>query len=288
MMNPNTNDLQQVINKLLQDPSVLQTGVKQGAYSVTAGKIWRGTTVIGYAAQSPVEGTKVELLPTSQTTPAEHAIMKRPAPEAPAETPPMTVNSPEGQQAEAPEPQQPQSQPGQQTKVPLSKNGNKQESVEEILRVDETYNPKDLLKQDRIVVYPEDYQALNEHRLIETRRKYIKASASIEFDIEAKRVTGGEWIRLYLLPVVRSEGKYELYSHCVTRECHIPSAHKVEQEVSKEIKEKLTHANLNPRQLMQLGRRIHSMMRAAKDVLGGSPVQSESIEREIETYLAEF
>jgi hypothetical protein len=280
-------DLQQIVQKVYANPEVLKTGIKVGPYSISLGKVWRGNTVIGYAATEPLEGEKPTFMHTSQTTPEEAATFREPAPETPAATPPMQVNSPEGKEAEEP------SEPGKAAGKPqqVSPSGEPSPNGETPPKSEKGYrpppkrkNPRDLLAQSGSIIYPEEYMALNESRLIETRRKYIRASALVEFDIESKQITGGEWIHLYLLPANRPEGKYELYDFCVTKTSGIPHSQKVIREVAAAVRDACPHIVVNANQLRHLGQRMYKIIRAAKEVLGG-PNVGENLNSEIELYL---
>jgi hypothetical protein len=107
-------DLQTVVDALRSNPETLKTGIKAGPYSVAYGKLWRGSTVIGYLPPEPPaegENTPLQILYTSHTSPEEAAIFKSPAPPTPAAAPAMTLNSPEGQQSEEPGSEQQQQPP---------------------------------------------------------------------------------------------------------------------------------------------------------------------------------
>ncbi len=286
-------DLQKVVAEIFKNPDVLNNGVKSGAYSCSLGKIWRGNIVIGYCAKAPIQGEQPVLMHTSQTSPQEAACLKATAPAEPTEAPPMELNSPEGKASEDPAPSAGQISPTD----PNSPGGEKPPGSEQPPQGEqppplqqhkvrrESRDPSTLLQQNGTVLYPAEFEALNESRMIETRRKYIKIVALLEFDIESKRITGGEWIHLYLLPANRSEGKYELYDYCVTRDAGIPSAFRVTQEVSAAVREAVPHIVPNQGQLVRLGRKMHAIMRAAKDVLGGPA--TESLVSELESYLVE-
>jgi hypothetical protein len=122
--------------------------------------------------------------------------------------------------------------------------------------------------------------------LDETRRKYFKATAALEFDIEAKGTAGGESIVLYLLPVVRSAGKYELYDFTVTSTSSIPSLYAVETAISGEVTEAIPFVTVNKAAIKQVSRRVHASMKAAKDVIGGFSGEESTFDA-IDRYLTE-
>jgi hypothetical protein len=291
-----TNDLQTVVSALRSNPNILTTGIKVGAYSVAYGKLWRGATVIGYLPSAPIEGVELTILNTSHTSPEEAAVFRAPAPPTPASgTPAMSIDSPEGKEAEAPpsaaapssgvapsgEKPPPEIEPGGEEKPPSGSQG-------AVFKPRRSPAPKNaaLGAPRGESFYTEEYAALNEARMVETRRKLLKANAIIEFDLEAKNVTRGVWVHLWLLPSERVDGKFELYTHTVTATCNVPSAYAIRREIKDAMHEQMPHIVVSDASLSSIARKINLAMRGAKDSLGGSQ-KSESIEDEIEAYLEE-
>jgi hypothetical protein len=286
------NDLHVIVSALRSNPNVLTTGIKQGSYSVAYGKLWRGATVIGYLPSAPIEGTELQILNTSHTSPEEAAVFRSPAPPTPASgAPAMTLNSPEGKEAEEKPPPAPTpgAAPAGEEPPPEGEpgaNGEEKPPSGSQGAVFKKKDPAGLGAPRGESFYTEEYAALNEARMIETRRKLLKANAIIEFDLEAKKVTRGVWIHLWLLPSNRVDGKFELYTHTVTSTCNVPSAYAIKREITGAMHEQMPHIVVSDASLSSIARKINLAMRGAKDSLGGD-TKTESIEEEIEGYLVE-
>ena len=299
--------LKAVIAKYEEDPEKAN-GFSSGGYSVDYDKIWRGNTVIGYADAKGKENPDIPtFLPTSKTTREEgdcFVSSEAVAPPEPA-SPPMSINSPEGAASEeppAPGGGEPGGAPGAEAGSPPPGGGAtdlgslgsemsagapaKEGSPDDFAsrKAEPEVDPLGLAKE--ATPARENLEVLASARLEETRRKYFRASAALEFDIEAKGVTGGESICLYLLPTIRSEGKYELYDFTVTKTSSIPSPFAVRQAVASSVAEAIPHVTVNRSQLEMIARRIHSAMKAAKDSCGGFNGE-ESVTEAIERYFNE-
>jgi hypothetical protein len=301
--------LKAVIAKYEENPEKAN-GFSSGGYSVDYDKIWRGNTVIGYADEKGKDNPEIPtFLPTSKTTREEGDAFAASAAVAPPEpaSPPMSITSPEGAQSEKP------SAPGGAAggasgELPPATSpeggggeakdlgslgaemGNEAPGKEEnpdsfaARKKEPGVDPLGLGKESAPT--RESLEALASARLEETRRKYFRATAALEFDIEAKSVTGGESVCLYLLPTIRSEGKYELYDFTVTKTSSIPSAFAVRQAVASSVAEAIPHVTVNRSQLEGIARRVHSAMKAAKDGCGGFNGE-ESITEAIDRYFRE-
>jgi hypothetical protein len=288
-----TNDLQVIVNALRSNPEILKTGIKQGPYSVAYGKLWRGATVIGYVPnETPPEGTQLQILYTSHTSPEEAAVFRSPAPPTPSAAPAMTLNSPEGQQAEPGQPPPEKGAGGVEQQQPPAPGGGDEEkppSDSEGASFKRKNRPQDaagLGAPRGESFYAEEYAVLNEARMIETRRKLLKANAVIEFDLECKNVTRGVWVHLWLLPSHRVDGKFELYTHTVTSTCNVPSVYSIKRELVSAMHDQMPHIVVSDASLSSIARRINLAMRGAKDSLGGDQ-KEESVEEEITGYLIE-
>jgi hypothetical protein len=289
-----TNDLQVIVNALRSNPEVLKTGIQQGAYSVAYGKLWRGATVIGYVPnETPAEGEPLSILYTSHTSPEEAAVFRSPAPPTPAAAPAITLNSPEGKQAEEKPPEGGGSAPagGGETQLPApGANGGEEkppsDSEGATFKKKQPTDPAGLGAPRGESFYAEEYAVLNEARMVETRRKLLKANAIIEFDLEAKKVTRGVWVHLWLLPSNRVDGKFELYTHTVTSTCNVPSVYAIKRELTSAMHDQMPHIVVSDASLSSIARKINLAMRGAKDSLGGDQ-KAESVEEEIDGYLVE-
>jgi hypothetical protein len=303
--------LKAVIAKYEEDPEKAN-GFSSGGYSIDYDKIWRGNTVIGYANDSaggdnpdipnPNNPDIPKFLPTSKTTREEGDCFAASAAVAPPEpaSPAMSINSPEGAQSEE-KPSAPGGQPasappagGEGEATDLGSLGKEMSagSPGKATSPDDFQSRKSEPEVDPLGLAKaktparENLEVLASARLEETRRKYFRASAALEFDIEAKGVTGGESIVLYLLPTLRSEGKYELYDFTVTKTSSIPSAYAVRQAVASSVAEAIPHVTVNRSQLEMIARRVYSAMKAAKDDHGGFN-GNESVTEAIERYFME-
>jgi hypothetical protein len=308
--------LKAVIAKYEENPEKAN-GFSSGGYSIDYDKIWRGNTVIGYADdKAGIENPDIpKFLPTSKTSREEGDCFAASAAVAPPEpaSPPMSITSPEGAQSEEQPPApggeaggeageaggepsaSPEGEAGQATD--LGSLG-AELSSEAPVKGGGGGNPDDFAsRKNEPGVDPlgfgkektptrENLEVLASARLEETRRKYFKATAALEFDIEAKSVTGGESVCLYLLPTLRSEGKYELYDFTVTKTSSIPSAFAVRQAVASSVAEAIPHVMVNRSQLEMISRRVHSAMKAAKDDCGGFNGE-ESVTEAIDRYFME-
>jgi hypothetical protein len=298
--------LKAVIKKYEADPEKA-AGFSSGGYSIDYDKVWRGNTVIGYVNDAKKKDmTNPDIptfLPTSKTTPEEGSCFVAAQAVAPPEaaSAPMTIKSPEGAESEekpapAPGKEGPPSPssapPGGEAKdlgelgANLGAEGAPKEKPDDFAarKKEPESDPLGLAKEARPA--RENLETLANSRLEETRRKYFSATAHLEFDVEAKSVTGGERITLYLLPVVRPEGKYELYDFTVTKNSSIPSQYAVQQAVFAATAEAIPHVTVNRSQLAHIARRVHSAMRGAKDLSGGFRGE-ESVTEAIERYLIE-
>lgn len=284
------NGLHDVLEKFVSDAAGSE-GFRVDDYSISFGKIWRGNTVIGYLTPNQEDGPKI--LPTSQTSHVESdafASMITSPPAGPTGSmPPMTMDSPEGQQGE-PEPEDPNGPskgPPEQGGPPPEPEPGGDQGFADLLKnfSDEKSEKDDPANLGKTKPSPprESIELLRSVRLQETRRKYVRASAALEFDIESKKVAGGEKVVLYLLPVARSEGKYELYDFTVTTTATIPTAHAVSLAVAAAVSEATPHVSVNRSQLVTVSRRVYSVMKAAKDVVGGYDLE-ESVSEEIARY----
>ena len=294
--------LKAVIAKYEQDPEKAN-GFSSGGYSVDYDKIWRGNTVIGYADDTSGGNPETpKFLPTSKTTREEgdcFVASQAVAPPEPA-SPAMSIHSPEGAQSE----DQPPAAGGEAPTPPEGGEGGQATDLGSLgaemsnREPGQEGNPEDFsARKKEPEVDPlglgkekgptrESLENLASARLEETRRKYFNASASLQFDIEAKGVTGGESICLYLLPTIRSEGKYELYDFTVTKTSTIPSAYAVRQAIASSVAEAIPHVTVNRSQLEGIARRLYSAMKAAKDNIGGFNA-NESVSEAIERYFME-
>jgi hypothetical protein len=305
--------LKAVIAQFEADPGKAN-GFSSGGYSLDYGKIWRGNTVIGYANdQAGDKNPDVpKFLPTSKTTREEGDCFVAAQAVAPPEiaSPPMSISSPEGAQSEE-KPSAPGGEAGGAAGEPppstLPEKGGEGGEATDLGSLGaemggeasgKEANPESFASRKKEpAVDPlglgrekaparENLEMLASARLEETRRKYFRASAALEFDIEAKLVTGGESVCLYLLPTIRSEGKYELYDFTVTKTSSIPSAFAVRQAVASSVAEAIPHVTVNRSQLEMISRRVHSAMKAAKDDQGGFN-KEESVTEAIERYFME-
>jgi hypothetical protein len=302
--------LKAALAKYEQDPEKAN-GFSSGGYSIDYDKIWRGNVVIGYANEAGKQNPDIPtFLPTSKTTREEgdcFVSSEAVAPPEPA-SPPMSISSPEGAASEekpsAPGAElggggeggeAPSAAPPEGEATDLGSLGaemsaepsGKEETNPEDFRSRKTepeVDPLGLAKEKGPT--RENLEVLASARLEETRRKYFNATASLQFDIEAKSVTGGESVCLYLLPVIRSEGKYELYDFTITKTSSLPSAYAVRQAVAASVAEAIPHVTVNRSQLEMIARRIYSAMKAAKDDQGGFN-GNESVSEAIERYFIE-
>jgi len=303
----NVSDLQTVIDQYDQNPEGAE-GFKSGSYSFSFGKIWRDTTVIGYTSDSEEPGTP-KVLPTSQTSHEEAQIFTRsttPAEPEPSAMPEMGIDSPEGEQSEEggmggdggdagmgeetpageipPEGGTPPADAGGDEGGNAfaelgAKFGDMKGSDEDPMGATSKFK--------RPAPKKESIDLLKECRINETKRKLIKSSAYIDFDVESKKVYEGELVTLYMLPVNRGDGKYELYDYTVNKDSSVPSSYTVNRAITSSIKEAIPYIIISDSELNQLCRRICSVMKAAKDVIGGQDDDHESTERAIERYLRE-
>lgn len=290
-------------------------GFSSGGYSLDYDKIWRGNTVIAYVnPQDNANGANPDVpkfLPTSRTTPEEGNALVTSQAIAPPEpvSAPMTISSPEGAASEEKPPEEipstsggvpPEEIPSDAEAYPEEEGGEGAASnlgeldlgkeppppsnPEHFANRRKETDPLGLAAETRPT--RENLETLANSRLEETRRKYFSATAYLQFDVEAKGVTGGERICLYLLPVIRSEGKYELYDFTVTQNSSIPSQYAVQQAVFAATAEAIPHVTVNRSALVHVARRVHSAMKAAKDLAGGFNGE-ESVTESIDRYLAE-
>jgi hypothetical protein len=298
----NSSDLHAVLDEYKSDP-IKAEGFKSGAYSFSFGKIWRDRIVIGYTNESEEPGAPA-ILPTSQTSHVEASVFAAdivPAmPEPDEGMPEMGIDSPEGEQSEDPStgggatseeeppgeeppgsgqepfPQEPEGEGGSFAELG-KKLGADRGSDEDPLGVTSKFKRPSPKK--------ESIDLINEVRITETRRKLIRSTASVEFDIETKQVFDGELVTLYILPINRGDGKFELYDFRVTKSDSIPSAFAVSKAISSAIIEAIPYVTLNNSQLSQISRRVYSVMKAAKDIAGGE--MEESITSAIDRYIRE-
>jgi hypothetical protein len=282
-------------------------GFSSGGYSIDYDKIWRGNVVVGYTNPDKKDASNPDIpsfLPTSRTSPEEgqcFVAAKAVAPPEPA-SPPMSISSPEGAASEEKSAPEPSAEAPAASPPPSGEAKDLGELGPEISAEEEEApkeaNPEHFqARKKEPGVDPlglsretaparENLEVLASARLEETRRKYFNATASLQFDIEAKAVTGGESVCLYLLPIIRPEGKYELYDFTVTKTSAIPSAYAVRQAVAASVAEAMPHVTVNRSQLEMIARRVYSAMKGAKDDLGGFR-REESITEAIDRYFME-
>jgi hypothetical protein len=307
--------LKAVLAKFETDPKKAN-GFSSGGYSLDYDKIWRGNVVVGYANDQSGENNPdiPKFLPTSKTTREEGDLFVASQATAPPEamSPPMSITSPEGAQSETPPGAGGGAPPGggESAPAPAAPGGGGEGEATDLGSLgaemgqeapagggggenpDNFQSRKSAPEADPLGLGKEktpsreSLECLASARLEETRRKYFRATAALEFDIEAKTVIGGENVCLYLLPTIRSEGKYELYDFFVTKSCSIPSAYAVRQAVASSVAEAIPHVTVNRYQLETIARRVHSAMQAAKDSQGGFN-GNESVTEAIERYFME-
>jgi len=297
--------LKAVIAKYEADPEKA-AGFSSGGYAIDYDKVWRGNDVIGYVNDQKKDMTNPDIptfLPTSKTTPEEGSCFVAAQAAAPPEaaSAPMTITSPEGAESE----EKAAPGPGKETPAAAAPpEGGEAKDLGELganlgaeAPAKET-NPEDFTNRKKEPESDplglagearparENLEVLAHSRLEETRRKYFNATASLHFDVEAKSYPGGERICLYLLPVTRSEGKYEVYDHLVTKNTSLPSPYAVQQAIFAATAEAIPHVTVSRNQLAHIARRVYSAMRGAKDLAGGKEIE-ESIEEEIAKFLEE-
>jgi hypothetical protein len=300
----NVSDLQTVIDQYDQNPEGAE-GFKTGEYSFSFGKIWRGTSVIGYTNPSEEPGSP-KILPTSQTSHEEAQIFTSstvPAAPEPSEMPEMGIESPEGEQSEdggmggdggdGGMGEEPPPEPPEGGTPPPDEGGGGGDSAFKELGAkfgDMKGSDEDPMgatsKFKRPAPKKESLDLLKECRINETKRKSVKSSGYIDFDIVSKEIHEGELVTLYMLPVNRGDGKYELFEYRVTKDNSVPTSYTVNREITSAIKEAVPYVIISDSELNQLCKRVCSVMKAAKDVTGGREIE-ESTEQAIDRYLRE-
>lgn len=252
------------------------------------------------------------ILSTSQTTNEERRVFDttKAAPPSPKPSmPPMSLDSPDGQAAQGQEAPSDipdagsaerfdvggSSLPGPQS-APKDNDG----EATDLAGVGNELDPNHKEEEDdddpvglkKVKRSPrraarESLELLDKARLDETRRKYIKLTACMEFDVDSKRQTNCEVVSLYVLPVNRSAGRFELYDFKVTEYCAIPSQYSIERAITQALAEDFAFVNVNKVELQKLAKHVHKIIDAAKTLYGGCDIE-ESVKEELDRYLFEI